>query len=157
MHFKILNSREKRDIFKILEAQFSFQGELPYVFLQNREDKIFLITHDLERVALETLRVNNIGLYFCKREKDGIRLSIEGSQLIGEKAKKNVLEVSKEEMIFWLKGEDLPCKENYEGYVVLKHGKDFLGCGKYKEGKILNFVTKSRRILAKEHERELLE
>ena len=157
MHFKILNSREKRDIFKILEAQFSFQGELPYVFLQNKENKIFLVTHDLERVALERLRVNNIGLYFCKRDKDGIRLSIEGSQLIGDKSKKNIAEVSKEEMISWLKGEDLPCKKSYGGYVILKHGKDFLGCGKYKEGKILNFVTKSRRILVKEHERELLE
>ncbi len=84
------------------------------------------------------------GVYFGKLEKDGIRLSIEGCYLLGREIRKNVIEVSRDEAIKWLKGEDLEIP--YRGYVVLKWGKYFLGCGKGDGKKIRNFVPKERRI-----------
>ena len=86
-------------------------------------------------------------MYFCDLENE-IRLSIEGSQIIGPKAAKNVVEINEEQTKEWLKGEDLEIdgKSNYSGFVIIKHNADFLGTGKYKENKILNYVSKSRRI-----------
>jgi NOL1/NOP2/fmu family ribosome biogenesis protein len=88
-------------------------------------------------------------MYFCEIDRQGIRLSIEGSQIVGPKAVQNVVEISEEEAKRWLKGEDLEkeCKD-CNGFVILKHNKDFLGNGKYKNGRILNYVGKARRISA---------
>lgn len=85
------------------------------------------------------------GVYFGKLEKDGIRLSIEGCYLLRDEIKKNIIEVSYEDAIKWLRGEDLNIP--YKGYVVLKWGKYFLGCGKGDGKKIRNYVPKERRII----------
>ena len=86
-------------------------------------------------------------MYFCEHDKTGIRLSIEGSRIVGPKAAKNIVELDEEQVRNWFKGGDLEleCKD-CSGFVILKHKNDFLGTGKYKEGKILNYVSKTRRI-----------
>ena len=35
---------------------------------------------------------------------------------------------------------------NGKGYVIIRHEGDYLGCGKYVDGKILNHVPKERRL-----------
>ncbi len=92
------------------------------------------------------------GIYFGKIEKDGLRLSIEGSFIVGKVAKKGIVELSEEEAMKWLKGEDL-IKE-FKGYCILKWGEYFLGCGKGNGKKILNFVPKDRRLRAGKDESE---
>ena len=146
-HLRILNTREKKEIIETLEKQFHVKINLPYVFLMNKEEKIFLASKDIAHINFHALTINTIGLYFGKKEKDGIRLSIEGSQIIGKEAQKNVLALTQEEMMLWFKGKDIVKESTFHGYVLLKHEKDFLGCGKYKEGRILNYVEKGRRIL----------
>jgi NOL1/NOP2/fmu family ribosome biogenesis protein len=44
-------------------------------------------------------------------------------------------------------GQDIDVDGSYEGFVILKHGNDYVGSGKFKEGIILNFVPKARRLL----------
>jgi len=85
------------------------------------------------------------GIYFATLEKDGLRLSIEGSFIAGRLATKNVVEVSREQALKWMRGENLEI--NAEGnYIILRYGNYFLGCGKHRKGEILNFVPKNRRI-----------
>jgi len=86
------------------------------------------------------------GVYFGKIESDGIRLTIEGSFLVGPKATKNVVEVGEEEAKRWLSGEDLEISTEARGWVILKWGLYYLGCGKAKDGIIKNYVPKERRI-----------
>lgn len=90
------------------------------------------------------IKEQSSGIYFGKIEKDGLRLSIEGSFLVGKVAKKGVLEVDEEEAIKWLKGGDL--ERNFEGYCILKWGEYFLGCGRGNGKIIKNFVPKERRL-----------
>ncbi len=144
-NLKILNKKQIKLILKKLEAQFGFKDTLDFVFLQNREGKIFLINKDIAKVDLSKLRINSIGLYFGKIEQDELRLSIEGSQLIGKKAKKNIVELNSQQLKQWLKGEDIE-NNKHQGFVIIRHNKDFLGTGKAKQDKILNFVPKARRI-----------
>ncbi|MCS7143650.1 MAG: hypothetical protein NZ879_01365 [Archaeoglobaceae archaeon] len=84
------------------------------------------------------------GIYFGKIEKDGLRLSIEGSFIVGKVAKKGVLDLNDEQAISWLLGKDLEIP--FKGYCILKWGEYFLGCGKGNGKKILNFVPKERRL-----------
>ena len=63
------------------------------------------------------------------------------------KAKKNVIELNDSERNSWMKGEEL-IKDLGEKsrFVVLKNKNDILGCGRYKEKKLFNYVPKERRL-----------
>ena len=45
-----------------------------------------------------------------------------------------------------MKGEDLDKEFNGKGFLIIKHNNDYLGTGKYRDGRILNFVPKTRRL-----------
>ena len=143
---KILNSKGIKEIFKLIENQWGAKLKLDYAFLRNPKNRIFIIEKDIEKIESNKLRINSIGMYFCEIDKSGIRLSIEGSQIIGPEATKNIVEINEEQTKKWLNGQDLEIKGNYSGFIIIKHNNDFLGTGKYKDGKILNYVSKSRRV-----------
>lgn len=145
MNYKILSKKESTKIIEDLKEQFGIKDlKLDYGFVQ-KEDKIFLISKDLAKIDYKELRINNIGLYFCTIANNGIRLSIEGSQIIGKKATKNVIEIFDEELQYWFNGEAL-VRKNISGFVLIKHNNDFLGCGYGKEGLIINYIPKERRV-----------
>lgn len=145
MDFKILNTKEVSKIISDLEEHFGIKNlKLDYGFIR-REDKIFLITKDLAKIDYKNLRINDIGLYFCTIATNGIRLSIEGSQMIGKKATKNVIDITDDEVNYWFNGESL-VRKDVSGFVLIKHNDDFLGCGYGKEGLIINYVPKERRV-----------
>jgi NOL1/NOP2/fmu family ribosome biogenesis protein len=143
---KILNSKEIKEILRLIEKQWNAKLKLNYAFLKNNKNRIFIVNKDISKIELEKLRINSIGMYFCEIDQQGIRLSIEGSQIVGPKAAKNTVEITEQQAKQWLKGEDLEIEESYEGFVIIKHNNDFLGTGKYKLGKVLNYVNKSRRV-----------
>ena len=146
---KFLNSKETKEILKLIEEQWGAKLKLDYTFAKNNKHRVFIINKDVSKIDFSKLRVNSIGMYFCDLENE-IRLSIEGSQIIGPKAVKNVVEINEEQTKQWLKGEDLEIEDkgNYRRFVIIKHENDFLGTGNYKHEKILNYVSKSRRISA---------
>ena len=137
---KPLNQKEIKEIYLKLTSQFRFEAKLDYLFYTNREDKIFLMSKDIKKLDLSKFRVNSFGLYFGKIENSGIRLSIPGTQLIGKKAVKNILEIEEKER--WLNGENLDCDKELKGWFIVKNKEDFLGCGYCKEGKLTNFIPK---------------
>jgi len=143
---KILNKKEIKEIINLIEKQWGAKLKLDYVFLRNNKNRVFVVNKDISKIDLSKLRINSFGMYFCEIDRIGIRLSIEGSQLVGPKATKNLIEINEKQTKQWLKGEDLEIKENYSGFVILKHNNYFLGTGKFKENKVLNYVGKSRRI-----------
>tara|TARA_Y100000310_G_scaffold341964_1_gene443103 strand:- start:1585 stop:2037 length:453 start_codon:yes stop_codon:yes gene_type:complete len=143
---KILNTKEIKEILKLIEDQWDAKLKPDYAFLKNNKNRIFIVNKDISKIELEKLRINSIGMYFCEIDNLGIRLSIEGSQIVGPKAEKNTVEITEQQVKQWLKGDDLEVDENYDGFVIIKHNNDFLGTGKYKENKILNYVNKSRRV-----------
>ena len=145
---KILNNKEIKDIYELIEKQWGAKVKLDYGFLKNQKNRVFIISKDISKIDISKLRLNSVGMYFCEIDSKGIRLSIEGSQIIGPRAAKNVVELDEEETRKWFKGEDLEkeCKD-CSGFVILKNKNDFIGNGKYANGKILNYVGKMRRII----------
>jgi len=143
---KILNTKEVKELQKILDSQFGTALAGDYAFLMNRNNRIFIINKEVSQIDMEKLRINSMGLYIGEKMIDGMRLSIEGSQLIGPKAKENIVELNQKETLEWLKGNDIEKQTDENGFIILKHNNDFIGCGKTKENKILNFVPKTRRL-----------
>ena len=143
---KILNNKEIKKILEILKQQFGFKEKLDYVFLINQRNRLYLVNKEISKLNLENLRIDSIGLYFGEYRHDEVRLSIEGSQMIGKKSTKNIIELNDKEAEEWLLGQDILKESTIKGFVILKHKKDILGCGRYKEGKIFNYVPKERRL-----------
>lgn len=145
---KILNSKEKKEMMSLLENAWGFSGVLPYVFFQSEKGKLYLVNDDFSRLHVEKLRVNSLGMYFGELKDGSFRLSIEGSQIIGKHCSRNVVLLDNEQMYAWMHGETVVVAASVPDgvFVLVQHGEDFLGCGKYRDGKILNFVPKERRI-----------
>ena len=142
---QVLNSREVKKIVKMLKEQWDYSGTLDYVFYQNSESKLFISNREAGEFDKSSLRLNSIGLYFGEIVHDGIRLSIDGSQLIGPHASRNVVKLNESEAREWLAGHEL-ATEASDGFVIVQHEQDFMGCGKAVRGKLLNYVPKARRI-----------
>ena len=146
LELKILNSKEVKEIYRLIEKQWGAELKLDYAFLKNSKNRVFIVNKDISKIDFSKLRINSAGMYFCEIDDRGIRLSIEGSQIVGPKAAKNIVEITEEQAKRWLMGEDLEIKGDYSGFVILKSNNDFLGTGKYRDGKILNYVNKGRRV-----------
>src|SRR3989338_6098840 len=145
-HLRILTAKEVRTLIEELNEHFDSKFSTDKAMVENNKRKIFLINKDCGRIDEKKLRINNLGLYFCTREKDGFRLSLEGSQMINPQ--KNFYSVTKEMAAKWIAGENIEANEPLDGYVIIKYKYDAIGCGKFKEGIILNAVSKERRIQA---------
>ncbi len=141
---KPIPNKERKIFLKQLEEQFNFSGILNYNFFINQDKKVFIFNKDLE-IDFTKIRINSLGVYFANIEKE-IRLTIEGSQLIGPSSKKNILEIEGEQLQDWIHGIDIETDKKLDGFVLIKNKNDFYGTGKYKDGKILNFIPKERRL-----------
>ncbi len=141
---EVLNRKEIKRIEEVIREQFGVDFEFKDIVLKNKEDKLFLLSNDFKNVSVEKIRVNSLGLFFGRIQDGMVRLSIEGSQLV--KGDKNVIEIKDEEVKKWLMGEELKTEQDLKGFVIIKNKEDYLGCGGVKEGRILNYVAKDRRI-----------
>jgi NOL1/NOP2/fmu family ribosome biogenesis protein len=147
MQGKFLNKKEIKPILHQLEEQFGYTEELPYVFFKNNKNKVSIITKELSQIDMTKLRINSVGLYFCEIMDSGeIRLSIEASQIVGPCAKKNVVEINEESAKRWMYGQDIEGDFDATGFVIVKSGTYYIGCGRYKDRKVSNHVPKNRRI-----------
>ena len=145
-NLKILNNKEIKKILAMIETQWGFPEKMDYAFLETEKGKIYIANKEIFNLDLSKIRINSVGIYFAET-RAGIRLSLEGSQVIGPNATKNVVELDDKEAKQWMRGEDLDKKTDCRDFVIIKYKNDFLGTGKQtKEGKILNFVPKIRRL-----------
>jgi len=145
-----LNSREVKVIVKKLNEQFDADFKFEDFVAKSTKDKFYIVSRDLEKLDWEKYNIEQYGLYFCHENPKNkeLRLSVEGSQIIGPKAKKNVVVIDRGITKLWIAGHDIPHSGNEEGIVIVKSGDDYIGTGKVKEGLILNFVPKIRRIIS---------
>jgi NOL1/NOP2/fmu family ribosome biogenesis protein len=145
---KLIKSSEKKKILKQLNQQFGIK-KLPYLLLRFGKNKIRIYSGNLSTEELnildKNLKIENIGLYFAKQEKDDIRLTLDGVQILKPQITKNILEINDKQAKEWLKGNDLII-ETEKGFKILKNNNEFIGCGKSTGEKITNFVPKERRI-----------
>jgi len=143
-----MSSSQKKKIIQQLNEQFGI-SKLPYLFLQFGKEKIRIYSGNLAKEDLNNLdkntRIENMGLYFARVQPDGIRLTIDGIQLVKDQITKNVMEINDEQAKQWFKGNDLDIQAD-SAFKILKNDNEFIGCGKSTGDRITNFVPKERRI-----------
>ncbi|MCL5730426.1 MAG: hypothetical protein M1165_02565 [Candidatus Pacearchaeota archaeon] len=168
---RLFNSKETREVLRALRDQFGIQ-EIPGRIIKLGEEKLFLFTGDATEEEIQKLEriapVERLGVYFAKQnllrvphllhpdEKSkqnqgsappiGIRLSIEGSQILKNQIKKNTFELDEKQAEEWMSGRELNIRPGTRAFLVMKYKNDFLGCGKASEEKISNFIPKMRRL-----------
>ncbi|MEM1671436.1 MAG: hypothetical protein QXU31_01575 [Archaeoglobaceae archaeon] len=128
---------ETDEVKKLLKEQFDAEVDLKFIISGKRRVYAY---KDFDC----PLRGKSRGIYFGKIEKQGLRLSIEGSFIVGRVAKKGIVELNEEQALKWLSGEDIEAK--FEGFCILKWGQYFLGSGKGNGKIIKNYVPKDRRL-----------
>ncbi len=139
-----LNKKEVKKLLNKIKGHYGIKElNLEYEFLVNKE-KVYIISKGIKNLDLGKLNINSFGLYFCKADEP--RLSIEGSQLIGNFATKNIVELSDNEIEKWIHGEGIEISSDLNGFVIIRHKNDYYGCGKMKNNRLLNYVPKDRRI-----------
>jgi NOL1/NOP2/fmu family ribosome biogenesis protein len=144
---KILNAREIKRLSGIAERQWGVKLDKKYAYLKSPRNKLYIVSREISRLDLDALNINNMGIYFgTLRSGERLRLSVEGSQIIGPDATKNTLDVDIRQARLWILGKEIPVEREEKEYVLVKFGDQFLGCGKIANGKLLNYVPKSRRI-----------
>ena len=144
---KAMGTRDLKPVFAFMKEQWGIDKTFPWAWYLSTKDDLYIVSKDITKIDAQKLRINSVGLYFGEFRKGHVRVSIDGSQLIGPHAKKNVVELDKAERREWLRGTDLDKVTEADGFVIIKSGSDFIGSGKVKEGRILNFVPKGRRLL----------
>ena len=142
-----LNSHDLKPMFKFIEDRWGVDLKGKYAFLMNNKGNVYLASKDVGALDLSGLHVNHIGYYVWEWRHEEARPSIEGSQLIGPHAKHHVLKLNDGLFKLWIAGYDLQYTYADEGFVLMEHNGDFVGCGRAIEGKILNFVPKARRLI----------
>ncbi|MBW6442242.1 hypothetical protein K0A97_00465 [Patescibacteria group bacterium] len=149
---RILNSKEKKRIEKELEEQFGIQ-KIPGILVQRGKERLFLFSGNLDEKEIKEIEseviVERLGIYFAKFIEEGIKLSIEGAQILKEQIRKNIFELPEDMLEMWMKGQDLQISTGKKGFLIIKYKEDFLGCGKASNEKIGNFIPKSRRLKEK--------
>lgn len=154
----ILNSKERKLIRKQLEKDFEI-NTLPekVYFCINEKDNVYIANKELFDIDRFSLRASSFGLRFGSYDEHGFLLSVEGTQLVGEQATKNIIELNEEEKEAWTMGEELSIDTStMENQIILiKHGKKFFGSAKAKKGKIKNTLPKARILKHTFEEEEL--
>ncbi len=162
MTFKFVKSAEKKRIIEELNVRFGITN-FPHLLIESGKEKMRAYSGSLSRDEIVELgriaKVEGIGLYLLKREVGGFRLSFEGTQMLKSQITKNVIDLDDEQLALWIRGNDLEIEspkgvlivqnadsEEIEGMYIIKHGSDYLGCGKSNTKKLYNHVPKERRL-----------
>jgi len=152
-YLKILNKKEKAEIEKKLSEQFGIE-KIQGILVMRGQERVFLFSGNLSEEGVRLLErctfIERIGIYFAKLVDGQVKLSIEGSQILKDQIKKNIFELDEKQAEEWMKGHELPIKTGTHGFLIMKHGEDFLGTGKASEEKIGNFIPKNRRLKEKQ-------
>ncbi len=146
-HIIIYNSREKKQLRQQLEEEYGITKLPEYVYFSiNKKERVYIAPESVFQEDQNKLRVNAFGMYIGTIMKDGFRFSLEGAQLFGPLATKNIVDVGQEERNKWFQGEALPCETNEGAYVLVRNEQDYLGSGKVKDKEIINYLAKARKL-----------
>ncbi|MFX1532715.1 MAG: hypothetical protein ACFFDI_00625 [Promethearchaeota archaeon] len=145
---------EDDDRQKLLQELETIYGISPDVFnmyefvVRGKRQKIWVVTSTVKKFRVFDLKPVYYGMYFAKKDKTGLRLTMNGAQVFGHAATKNIVDLNKHQYLNYLSGEKITDidPENLQGYVLLRYKSRIFACGKASKEGILNYVPKSRQL-----------
>lgn len=142
---KRLKLEERREVEDYFEKRFGISKKIftGYCFYSGGKGKIYL-----GMGVPENLDVISAGIIIARKGKS-IKPTTNFIQIFGNHATRNIIKLSVEDAIRYIKGEDLKVEvkpDISDGYVILKYSGFPLGCGLLKNGKIKNMIPKAKRL-----------
>ncbi|MBN2094465.1 MAG: hypothetical protein JW727_00300 [Candidatus Aenigmarchaeota archaeon] len=139
-----------RDFMRFLEERFGLhKGIFSKFSFHETSDKVYVLSVDIPGVDLSGLRVFSIGITAGRQFDKSARYKPTTNllQIFGKFATRNIVDITDEEKEDYMRGLDIEKEADVEeGYVIVRHGKDILGCGLYSKGSIKNQVPKAKRM-----------
>lgn len=153
-----------RFIFKVEKSRIierlAYYGieELPYLLIESGKEKIRGYTGNLLMKELTDLDkeigIELVGMYLFHDYGDNIRLSFDAINALSNQITKNVIELTDEQSLEFLKGRDILLtdkdKEKFKdetlGFKIAKHKGELLGSCKLGSDRITNYMPKERRL-----------
>ena len=151
MQAKKMSENEKRELEKIVEKNYGAKLDLSSFdcYINNRNE-IYIVSKSVDERLIPI--ASYVGMYFGRlKRNEKIQLSVEGSQIVGRLANKNIAVVDDENISRYMEG--LECKWSklinceVNNFVLIKNENDFFGSGILREDKIESLVPKARRIM----------
>ncbi|MFH1127350.1 MAG: hypothetical protein ABIG84_07465 [archaeon] len=148
---KIMNAKEKKEFLRQVEDLYGIDRSIlkDHEYLSNSE-KVWIASRNILKGNSARLTIEGVGMLFARISKDSgsIKLTTNAIQLFGRHMTKNILVLEKEDAQKYVRGLDISGLQQTgcAGYVVVKSGRDYLGCGLYKDGCLKNQIPKQRRI-----------
>lgn len=153
-----LLDKNKQNNFTTKKFSESFMGDLlldPDLFTLyiNRKNKIYITNKQSKEIDKNKLKVMNIGIYLGELMRSEFRPSVEGSQIIAEFANKNILEINEHDFKEYMNGFDIFLEDKYDlsnlsdhAFVILVFNKNPIGAAKRSGDRLINFLSKGRRL-----------
>ncbi|MBS3145356.1 hypothetical protein J4414_00955 [Candidatus Woesearchaeota archaeon] len=141
---KILNKKQIRELMNLLNKQFGFEDNLDYVFVKEGKD-YYITNRNIGSIDIKSLNIKRIGIFFGRVINNNFILSIEGSQIVGSKSKKNIIDLDEEEVECWFKGMNI-MKDVEKGIYLVRYKKDFIGSCKAANFEMFNSLDKNRKV-----------
>lgn len=131
------------DVNSFFGSSFSTEDRVLVHRKKRNIDRIFIYSGS----SLPEVRAEWIGLHFVTVDERGIVPTIEGAQLIGETAAKQVVDVSTSQALELFNGADSISCEQGEGIVIIRLEGLFIGVGLADGNRLHNLLPISRRIV----------
>lgn len=149
--WRILNSRERKELIERLSERYGYSGEFTHIVFRNTDGKHYLANRAMEEYLNEGLYIERVGVYMGQDQHGEFRFTIEGSQFIGPHATKGIVTITPAQRDQWMLGNDILMdqagqEELQQIFYLVRCGEDWLGCGKAKNGTLLNYVPKERYV-----------
>ncbi|MEM5834427.1 MAG: hypothetical protein QXQ69_01095 [Candidatus Aenigmatarchaeota archaeon] len=147
-----LGREEIEELERILEKNYGTKVSLKdFGVAKDKEEKIWLTSKEVLNFDFSKLQVNSLGFNFGKlKRNEKIHLTIEGSQIVGKNATKNIVILNQENALKFMQGLDVKPEKKinceYHNFVIVKFKDKILGSSLLTEQGIKNMIPKSRRI-----------
>ena len=146
---KILNPRERKFLENRLRSLYGVEADFKdLVLVKCGRKRIRATTKEVLELASRLRGVQQIGLYVMKISNGDISLSIEGSQLLGDEIKNNIVKLDEGQVKKWMRAIPIKIGITYRGrYVVGKFNRLYLGSARVsRNGLLYPQIPKWRRI-----------
>jgi len=155
-YFETLDKTKKKKIIEMF-SEFGIE-KLPYLLIKTGSEKIrgysgSLSVEEINKLKRE-INIEAIGMKLFTINGNEARINFDAVSMPEIKKqvknKEKIIEINNEQLKAWFHGENIEINNEQmkakDGFVILKHGEDFVGMGKKIKNLVLNYVPKERRV-----------
>ena len=140
-----LRRSDKKRVKEFLQTVYGYTLPSGYSYFVNSKHKLFMVSAGMD--DLLQFKLDRVGLYLGEMNDTEFRLSFCGLKLFWhmQGPAKNQYELTKTLTEMYLRGQNIPCKNEGRAFYTLTYQNEPVAVAKAIEGTFLNYVPKAFR------------